>query len=263
MNILFIGDIYGRPGRDTVTKLLKDLREKENIDFVIANGENMRHGKGLSHQNIEDMTAAGVNFFTSGNHVWKEKQIVPFLDDKKLPIVRPANYPDNVPGRGYEIIQTEMGKRILVINLIGRVYVGFGFDCPFRKADQILSEVSGEKLDAIFVDFHAEATSEKAALANYLDGRVSAVIGTHTHVQTNDARILSGGTAFLTDVGFTGPEDSIIGAEKKLVIDHFLTQMPLKIEVAGGPTVFNAVKIEIDDDTSKATSINLITEHVE
>lgn len=263
MNILFIGDIFGKPGRETVKKILKDFRLKHKIDFVIANGENMRHGKGISQENIDEMLEAGVDFFTSGNHIWKEKTIVPFLEDKSIPLVRPANYPPETPGRGYEIVETEMGKRILIMNLIGRVYVGFGFDCPFRKADQILQENAAEHLDAVIVDFHAEASSEKIALAHYLDGRVSAVIGTHTHVQSNDARVLPEGTGFMTDVGFTGPEDSVIGADKKLVIDHFLTQMPLKIEVASGPTVFNAVKMEFDSKGIFPENLEVINTRLE
>jgi 2',3'-cyclic-nucleotide 2'-phosphodiesterase len=256
MNILFIGDIFGRPGRNAVKKLLKKYREEHGIHLVIANCENMHHGNGVSEENISEMRQAGVDFFTSGNHVWKDKSIIPFMDSKKMPLVRPANYPPNVPGKGWQIIEGALKQRVLVINLMGRVFISQHLDCPFRTADRILKENSHEQLAAIFVDFHAEATSEKMALAHYLDGRVSAVIGTHTHVATADERIMEKGTAYQSDVGFVGPVDSVIGAEKTAIIQHFLTQMPMKIEVApGGPTVFNAVKIEIDDGTRQATEI--------
>lgn len=255
MILFFIGDIFGRPGRNTVKNLLKQYREKYNPDLVIANAENMRHGKGVTEENILEMQSAGVDFFTSGNHVFKESSIVPFLDQPRLPLLRPANFPPKAPGRGYQIIQTPLMKKVLVINLLGRVFMPQQVDCPFRAADAILKEFEHENLSAVFIDFHAEATSEKAALAYYLDGRVSAVIGTHTHVPTADARILPDGTAFQSDVGFTGPLHSIIGAEKNAVIQNFLTQMPVKHDVATGPTVFNAVMITIDDTTKKATNI--------
>lgn len=267
MNILFIGDIYGRPGRDTVKKLLKGYRERHKIDLVIANAENMHHGKGVSEENIKEMLSAGVDFFTSGNHIYKEKSILPFLDSKNLPLLRPANYPQGAPGRGSQIIECGLMQKVLIINLMGRVFMPAHLDCPFRVADRILEEAIAElggnqEFAAIFVDFHAEATSEKMALAHYLDGRVSAVIGTHTHVPTADARILPGGTAFQSDVGFTGPVDSVIGAEKKAIIEHFLTQVPVRHEVAQGPTVFNAVKLVIDDKTAKATAIQPIQEYL-
>lgn len=262
MNILFIGDIFGRPGRNAIKKVLKDYREKLGIDLVIANAENMSHGKGVSEENIREMREAGVDFFTSGNHVFKEKAIIPFLDSKNLPLVRPANYPENAPGRGYEIVDTGLMKKVLVINLMGRVFMPAHLDCPFRTADRILEEHQHEKLAAIFVDIHAEATSEKMALAHYLDGRVTAVIGTHTHVPTADERVLDGGTAFQSDVGFTGPIDSVIGAEKKGIIENFLTQLPVKHEVASGPSVFNAVKISIDDQTMKAIGIERIQQYM-
>jgi metallophosphoesterase (TIGR00282 family) len=255
MNILFIGDIYGRPGRGTVKKVLKNFRQEHGIHLVIANAENMHHGKGVTEANLDEMREAGVDFFTSGNHIWKERAIVPFLNNKRLKLVRPANYPSGVPGLGWQITEGALKQRVLVINLLGRVFMPNHLDCPFRKADEILKENAHEQLAAIIVDFHAETTSEKMALAQYLDGRVSAVIGTHTHVPTADARILPKGTAFMTDAGFVGPTDSIIGADKEAIIEHFLTQMPVRHEVAKGPTVFNAVKIEIDDKTRKATSI--------
>lgn len=249
MKILFIGDIFARPGRRAVEAVLRPIVEEHKIDLVIANGENMRHGKGVSKENLIEMQRAGVDFLTSGNHIFKAKEIVPFLNDKSLPILRPANYPPGVPGRGYEIVTSRSGVLVLVINLLGRLFIKEEVDCPFRAMDAILERFSNVELDAIFVDFHAEATSEKAALANYLDGRVSAVIGTHTHVPTADARILPGGTAFQSDVGFVGPIDSIIGVDKKQIIEHFLTQLPARHDIATGPVVFNSTIIELDTAT--------------
>ncbi len=262
MNILFIGDVFGRPGRDTIIKVLPEYKKKHKIDLVIANAENMHHGKGVSENQMKDLQAVGVNFFTSGNHIWKEKAIIERLDDPKLPLIRPANYPEGAPGRGCQIIEINPDTLVLVINLMGRVFMPSNLDCPFKAADRILKEYENENLSAIFVDLHAETTSEKAALAHYLDGRVSAVIGTHTHVPTFDARVLPGGTAFQSDVGFTGPVDSVIGLEKEGIIKNFLTQVPVKHEVAGGETVFNAIKIEIDPKTRKALSVLQIQEYL-
>ena len=263
MNILFIGDIFGRPGRETVKKLLPEYRKKYEINLVIANAENMHHGKGVEETQLKELQMAGVDFFTSGNHVWHEKSIIPRLDDKKFPLIRPANYPPGAPGRGHHIIETSLMKKVLVINLMGRVFMPMHLDCPFRTADKILKEYEHENFAAIFVDFHAETTSEKMALGHYLDGRVSAVIGTHTHVPTFDARVLAGGTAFQSDVGFTGPIDSVIGLEKTSIIKNFLTQVPIKHEVADGETVFNALKIEIDENTRKAVSVEQIQKYLE
>jgi len=265
MNILFIGDIFAKPGRRAVEAVLKPIREEYKIDLVIANAENMRHGKGVSEDNLRDVREAGVDFFTSGNHIFNVKEIVPFLNDKKLPIIRPANYPPGVPGRGFEIVKTASGKSVLVVNLLGRLFIKEEVDCPFRTMDTILERFADVELDAIFVDFHAEATSEKAALANYLDGRVSAVLGTHTHVPTADARILPGGTAFQSDVGFVGPIDSIIGVDKKKIIEHFLTQLPVRHDIAKGPVAFNSSLIELESSKGdgksqimKAKSIEMV-----
>ncbi len=263
MKILFIGDIFGRPGRNTVKKLLPEYKTKHGIHLVIANAENMHHGKGVEESQLQEMQKAGVDFFTSGNHIWKEKAIIPRLSDKKLPLIRPANYPESAPGRGFQVIAGGLMQKVLVINLMGRVFMPTHLDDPFRTADRILKQFEHEQLSAIFVDFHAETTSEKAALANYLDGRISALIGTHTHVPTFDARILPNGTAFQTDVGFTGPIDSIIGLEKESIIKNFLTQVPVKHEVADGDTIFNATIIEIDDQSKKAVSIEQIQRKVE
>jgi len=263
MNILFIGDIFGRPGRDTVKKLLPEYRKKLGADIVIANAENMHHGKGVTEPLMKEMMAAGVNFFTSGNHVWKEREIIPRLNDADLPLIRPANYPEGAPGKGYQVVEAGTAK-VLVINLMGRVFMPMHLDCPFKAADKILEKFENDKsISAIFVDFHAETTSEKMALAHYLDGRISALIGTHTHVPTFDARVLPGGTAFQSDVGFTGPIDSVIGLEKEGIIQNFLTQVPHKHEVAKGDTVFNAIKIEVDGKTRKAVSVEQIQKYLE
>lgn len=263
MNILFIGDIFGRPGRNTVKKLLKDYRQKHNIHLAIANAENMHHGKGASMENIDEMRKAGVDFFTSGNHIWADRSIIPHLDDKKTPLIRPANYPSGVAGRGYEIVECGLMQKVLVINLMGRVFMPMHLDCPFKTADKILKQFENENLAAIFVDLHAEATSEKIALAHYLDGRITALIGTHTHVPTADTIILEGGTAFQSDAGFTGPVNSCIGVQKELIIKNFLTQIPVKHEVAEGRTVFNAVKIEVDDVSKMAVKIERVQEYLE
>lgn len=263
MKILFIGDIYGRPGRTAVNEVLPGLKEERGIDLVIANAENMRHGKGVNKSNITEMQEAGVDFFTSGNHIFKDPSIIEYLDDPTFPLLRPANYPKDVPGQGYRTIETHDGKKVLVINAMGRVFMPGDLDCPFRITDGILKAHEGHDLDAIFIDFHAEATSEKSAFGHYFDGRVSVVVGTHTHVPTADYRVLAGGTAFQSDTGMTGPLDSVIGADKELVIDHFLTQMPLKIEPASGPRVFNAVEIEVDGPNGQAKSIEAIQQIID
>ena len=262
MKILFVGDIVGRPGRNATKELLPKLKEKYSPDVIIANGENVCHGRGISEETIKELQGAGITFFTSGNHVYANKQGLAKLDDKKFPVIRPANFPPGNPGRGYQVIETAKMQKILVINLIGRVFMRQNYDCPFRTTDAILEEHKTEQIDAVLVDMHCEATSEKIALGHYLDGRVSAVIGTHTHVPTADAAILSEGTAYITDVGMVGVEDSVIGVEKEPIIKGFLTQMPFKYEIADGPTIFAAVYIEIDDTTKKADKIEQIIEHL-
>lgn len=258
MNILFIGDIYGRPGRNIVSELLPGIKEENDIDLVIANAENMRHGKGVNRSNITEMQEAGVDFFTSGNHIFKDPSIIEYLADPKFPLLRPANYPAAVPGDGFRVFETSDGKKVLIINVMGRVFMPGDLDCPFLAVDTILKDHEKEDFAAIFVDMHAEASSEKVALGHYLDGRVTAVVGTHTHVPTADERVLPGGTAFQSDAGMTGPLESVIGAEKEQVIHHFLTQMPLKIEVASGPRVLNAIKVVVDESNGHATEVERI-----
>lgn len=248
MRVLMIGDVVGKPGRRAVAALVPALREELALDIVIANGENAAAGKGLTVSTAKDLFDAGVDVITSGNHIWDQKDIIPYLDGD-APVLRPANYPPGVPGRGLE----RFGA-LIVINLMGRTFM-YEIDDPFRVADRLLENV--EQGTPVFVDMHAEATSEKIAMAWYLDGRVSAVVGTHTHVPTADPRILPKGTAFVTDAGMCGPVDSIIGVEPEPVIRKFLTGMPARFSVAESSrrVQFNAVLVDIDDATGKARSI--------
>jgi 2',3'-cyclic-nucleotide 2'-phosphodiesterase len=250
LRILAIGDIIGKPGRNAVRDLLPGLRREHRINLIIGNGENTAGGIGITPSTAQELFDSGIDVITTGNHVWAHKDIIPYLDGN-LAIVRPLNYPPSAPGRGYLY-----KDGVLVVNLIGRTFMG-NFDCPFRAMDQLLSKVEG-KSNIIIVDFHAEATSEKVAMGWYLDGRVSAVLGTHTHVGTIDGRILSGGTAYVTDIGMVGPLNSVIGDDPHAVIDRFLTQMPSRLPVADGPVVFNAVLIEVDEQTGKATAITRV-----
>jgi metallophosphoesterase (TIGR00282 family) len=255
MKILAIGDIIGKPGRQAVDELLHDIRKQYKIDMVIGNGENAAGGFGLSLSTAQDLFADGIDILTSGNHIFAQKDIIPFLD-ADLPILRPLNYPSGVPGRGYKTI----GK-VLVVNLIGRTFM-MNYDCPFRAMDKLLAEIN-PKPPVIIVDFHAEATSEKVAMGRYLDGRVSAVLGTHTHVGTIDTQILAGGTAYVTDIGMTGPMDSIIGDDADAVIQRFLTQMPHRLSVGKGKPLLNAVLVEVNTSNGKASSIERIQRELE
>ncbi len=242
-----VGDVIGRPGRKLVHSLMPGLRHDLQLDLVIANAENAAGGKGLTPATAEELLQSGVDVLTSGNHIWAQKEIIPYLDGG-LPVLRPLNYSPYTPGRGY-LLQ----RQVLVVNLAGRVFMGDA-DCPFRAMDQLLTQLP-DKPAAIIIDFHAEATSEKNALGYYLDGRVGAVLGTHTHVGTVDARILSRGTALITDVGMVGPIDSVIGDDAQAVIHRFLTQMPSRLAVGEGSTLFNSVLVEIEQSTGRAISI--------
>ncbi len=238
MKVLMIGDVIGRPGRKAVRTLVPTLRQQYGIDLVIANGENAAGGIGLTPSTAEELLASGVDVITSGNHIWHHKEIIPLLNGAS-PILRPLNFPPKAPGKGYLF-----WNQVLVVNLVGRTFMG-EFDCPFRAIDRLLEET---KPQITVVDFHGEATSEKNALGLYLDGRVSAVLGTHTHIGTIDARILPKGTAFITDVGMVGPKDSVIGDDAEAVINRFLTQMPHRLSVGKGPVIFNSVLVEIEED---------------
>jgi metallophosphoesterase (TIGR00282 family) len=253
--VLAIGDIIGRPGRRAVKELLPGLKQKYGVGLVIANAENVAGGLGLTPATAEELLGAGVDVLTSGNHIWVQKEIIPYLEGE-MPILRPLNYPPGVPGRGYIA-----NNQAVVVNLMGRTFIG-DFDCPFRAMDKLLAEL-GPRPAVIIVDFHAEATSEKMALGRYLDGRVSAVLGTHTHVGTIDTQILRQGTAYVTDIGMTGPADSIIGDDTDAVIRRFLTMMPYHLAVGKGKVIFNAILVGVDDKSGKATSIERIYREVE
>ena len=255
MLVLAIGDIVGRPGRQAIHELLPGLRQQHGLNLVIANGENAAGGFGLTVNTAQELLGNGVDVLTSGNHIWAQKEIIPYLDDD-MPILRPLNYPEGVPGRGYLII----GKT-MIVNLIGRTFMS-NYDCPFRAMDRLLAELE-PKPQVVIVDFHAEATSEKVAMGHYLDGRVSAVLGTHTHVGTIDARILPGGTAYVTDIGMTGPTDSIIGDDAEAVIQRFLTMMPHALSVGKGKPVLNAIMVEIDKKSGRATRIERLCQELE
>jgi metallophosphoesterase (TIGR00282 family) len=250
--ILFIGDIVGKPGRELVRRGLATLVAHHRLDLVIANGENAAAGFGITPDLAEDLFAAGVHVITGGNHSWDKKEIVPYIADHDR-LLRPANYPAGTPGRGRIVVEADNGASIAVINLMGRVFMT-AIDDPFRVA---LDEVGVARRDArvIFVDFHAEATSEKVAMGWHLDGRATAVVGTHTHVATADARVLPQGTAYITDVGMTGPHDSVIGVERSAVLQRFLTGLPQRFETATENPRLNAVIVTADETTGRAAGI--------
>jgi hypothetical protein len=234
IRILFLGDIVGRPGREAVKKVLPKLRRTLRPDVVIANVENIAHGAGVTREKIEEMQASGIDGFTTGDHVFDVKKVEELLEDPNVPIIRPANWPGNVAGHGWCII-SKGKKKLLLINLLGRVFMKVPADDPFATLERLFKEASKEHYDASFLDLHAEATSEKRAIAEVFDGKIDFVIGTHTHVQTNDPQILSKGTAFLSDVGMCGPSDSILGVDKELIIRKFRTALPIHHELAAGP----------------------------
>lgn len=260
MRILCVGDVVGSVGRRTLQKLLPKLKEEYAIDFVIVNGENASGGLGITPQAVDEMLNAGADCITTGNHIWRYKEIIERLT-KDERILRPANYPEETPGSGWAIFRVA-GKAICVACILGLVFME-PLGCPFRAIDKILDEV-GDKTNIVVVDFHAEATSEKQAFARYVDGRVSVVFGTHTHVMTADERILPKGTAYITDVGMTGPAESVIGVKPELIIQRFVTKLPVKFEVATGSGILSSVLVDVDDVTGKARSIKrLVVEEPE
>ncbi len=262
--VLMIGDLIGKPGRQAVEQVLPDLREERGIDFVTANGENVAGGMGLTPSTADALLDAGVDVITSGNHVWDKKEIYPYLESSER-VLRPHNYGTHgVPGRGWGTFDALDGSHLAVINLQGRTYMQ-PIDNPFTDADTLLDEASApEPLPPIrLVDFHCELTSEKNALGLHLDGRVSAVVGTHTHVVTGDERILPGGTAYQTDLGMTGPVWSVIGFEPSTVLPRFINALPTRFEVGEGPVVFNATQIDIDPATGRALAVERIQQLVE
>ncbi|WP_313467402.1 TIGR00282 family metallophosphoesterase [Carnobacterium sp.] len=255
MKLLFIGDVVGSMGREMVHDHLQKLKQKYKPQVTILNGENAAAGRGITEKIYKSFLQDGVDVVTMGNHTWDNREIFEFIGDAKK-MIRPANYPEGTPGKGLAFIKVNQ-LELAVINLHGRTFMS-DVDDPFRKADELLEEVS-QRTPLVFVDFHAETTSEKQAMGWYLDGRVSAVVGTHTHVQTNDARILPAGTAYLTDAGMTGPYDEILGMKREAVINRFLTQMPTRFEVPKeGRKILSGCFIEIDDATGAAKKIENI-----
>lgn len=252
MRILFIGDVVGLPGRRIVRSGLRALREKHRPDLVVANAENCAGGSGLTPTTADDLLRAGCDLLTTGNHVWDRGEIAPFLDSHDR-VLRPINYPPRTPGRGSCLVASRDGSRVAVINVMGRVFMP-AVDDPFRAIDAALRDLAG-KATIVLVDFHAEATSEKIALGWYVDGRVSALVGTHTHVATADERVLPGGTAYITDVGMTGPHDSVIGVEKDEVLEKFLTSRPIRFSTAKDDVRLAAVLIEVSPASGRAASI--------
>ncbi|MBI2856822.1 MAG: TIGR00282 family metallophosphoesterase [Chloroflexi bacterium] len=256
MRIMALGDVIGRPGRRALRATVPQLREELRLDLVIANGENLAGGIGLTPETAQETLDAGVDVLTSGNHIWAQKEIIPYLESDQRPVLRPLNFPPGVPGKGHIV-----KAGVLVVNLIGQTFVG-NYDCPFRAMDRLLSEFPVEP-KIVVVDFHAEATSEKVAMGRYLDGRVTAMLGTHTHVGTIDAMILPRGTAYVTDIGMTGPLDSVIGDDTDLVLRKFLTKMPHRLGVGKGKVVVNAIVIEVDAAGGRATGVQRIQREVD
>ncbi len=260
IKILFIADIVGRAGRKTIKEVLPQLKKEEGIDFVVANGENMTTGNGMTKSTMDEMLEAGVDFFTAGNHIWKKPEFLNELEKKETPVVRPANYPPTSPGDGYRIVKTGFG-RLLIISLLGREGINVQVESPFKSIDDILEATEG-KYDISLVDFHAEVTSEKVAMGYYLDGRVDIVVGTHTHVPTADARVLPKDTAYISDAGMTGVEESVLGVKTDIIIRLFTTGIPQKFEQATeGQRVFNSVMVDFSPK-GKVKSIIRLDRHI-
>jgi metallophosphoesterase (TIGR00282 family) len=255
-NLLFIGDIFGSPGRGMVARHLPGIVSAEKIDLTIANGENAAGGFGITPQLADELFSYGLDVITTGNHVWDKREIYDYFA-RQPRLLRPANYVEDLPGKGVVIARARNGIDCAILNLQGRVYMPTT-DCPFRKADTLLAGLP-ESIKVRFVDFHAELTSEKMAMGWYLDGRVSAVIGTHTHIPTADTRILAEGTAYQTDVGMTGPYHSVIGVEKSIILQRFLTQLPVRMEAARHGAELHAVIVEVDEESGHAAGIRRYT----
>jgi metallophosphoesterase (TIGR00282 family) len=256
MRILFIGDIFASAGRGVVADKLHQIVSTEYIDLALANGENAAGGFGITPLIAEELLNMGLDALTSGNHIWDKREIQDYLD-RQPRLLRPANYAETLPGRGVTVVRAKNNVECAIINLQGRSHMP-STDCPFRKADQILAELD-PKVKVKFVDFHAELTSEKVAMGWHLNGRVTAVVGTHTHIPTADTRVLAGGTAYQTDVGMTGPYNSVIGVDKDIVLRRFLTAVPVRMEAARGGVELHAVIVDADESTGKATSIRRYT----
>ena len=257
MRLLFVGDIVGRPGRDVLRRCLKSLVTQHGADVVIVNVENAAGGSGVTREITDEVLGLGVHALTSGNHIWSKREVMEFIDDEPR-LIRPANYPAGAPGAGSFVFDAPSGTRVGVINVMGRVFLA-NIDDPFSTATREIAAVRARGARIIVVDMHAEATSEKVALGWHLDGQATAIVGTHTHVQTADERVLPGGSAYITDVGMTGAHDGVIGMERTSVIARFLTGLPSKMENATGDVRLNAVLIEANDETGRAASIARIS----
>lgn len=259
MKILFVGDIVGKPGRNAVREFVPRLRERHGLDLCIGNSENSAGGAGITPDSADELLEAGLDLLTSGNHTFAKREIGPYLARAGSLQLRPANYPDGAPGRGEAVLSTPSGTRLGVINLEGRVFMK-PLECPFRTADRLIQAMKADGVRCIFVDMHCEATSEKNAMGHYLDGRVSAVLGSHTHIQTADERILRGGTAYITDVGMCGPWDSVIGLRKESAIERFLTQRHSSFDLGQGDVRLQGAIVEIDEETGRARGIVRVQE---
>jgi 2',3'-cyclic-nucleotide 2'-phosphodiesterase len=262
VKVLFLGDVFGKPGRQAVQRLVPRLISRHGLDLVVANAENVANGAGVTPDLADELLAAEVDLLTSGNHIWSKREIVPYLDAPGSRLLRPANYPPGSPGRGRGVARTPDGRALGVVNLEGRVFMK-NLDDPFRAALAEIEALRAEGCRAILVDMHCEASSEKNAMGHFLDGKVSAVLGTHTHIQTADQRVLPGGTAFITDVGMCGPWDSIIGVKKELVLERFLSQRPAQFEPARREVHLQGAIVDIDDATGRARAIERVQERVE
>ena len=257
LKILFLGDIVGEPGRRAVIETVPLLKKERGIDFVIVNGENAANGRGITPKITIDLLRAGISVITTGDHIWDQKEILPYIDTEPR-LLRPVNYPDNTPGQGSIVLDTAKGK-IGVINVQGRTFMQPILENPFRIMDGMVAKMRGET-NVIFVDVHAETTSEKIAMGRFLDGKVSAVVGTHTHTQTADEQVFPGGTAFLCDAGMCGPSESVLGREIEPIVKRFITNLPVNFPVAKGPVKMHGALIEIDETTGRAVSIERIAQ---
>lgn len=259
LQILFLGDVVGRPGRAAVHEYLRRIKSDQRYDLVVANGENAAGGAGLTAEVADELFNAGVAVLTTGNHVWAKREALDLVATDPR-VLRPLNYPPGTPGQGFTLTRTASGALVGVMNALGRTFMA-PLDCPFRGLESAVAELR-EKTPVIIVDFHAEATSEKAAMGWWLDGRVSAVIGTHTHVATADERILAGGTAYVTDAGMCGPRDSVIGVVVEHALRRFVQGLPARFEVAKGPVQINGIHLEVDPETGRATTIHRLREEI-
>lgn len=259
MKILFMGDIVGRPGREAVRSLLPRIKEEENIELVVANAENAAGGSGLTPSICEELFSLGIDVITSGDHIWKKREVLDVIN-KDSRILRPANYPQGAPGTGATVVTTEAGVKVGVVNVVGRVFMQ-ALDCPFRVATREIERLK-EQTALIVVDIHAEATSEKQALGRFLDGQVAAVVGTHTHTQTADEKILPKGTAFITDLGMTGPFDSILGRRVEDILERFLMQVPIRFQMAKDDVQLHGAIVDIDTQSGLANSIKRVQEKI-